>query len=99
MPTLRFTGAYSGLDGIWLPKYGGAIARGAEIEVPAEVAERWLVEPSDFALVGDTDAIWASVDYPSEPEIEPEPGATAESSPVSRRRRRSADTTGEVGEA
>jgi hypothetical protein len=51
MPTLRFTGAHSGLDGIWLPKYGGAVERGSEIEVTDEVAERWLVEPSDFELV------------------------------------------------
>jgi hypothetical protein len=51
MPMLRFTGARTGLTGIWLPKYGGAIERGREIEVPDEVAERWLEPPSDFELV------------------------------------------------
>lgn len=89
MPTLRFTGSRTGLDGIWLPKYG-AVERGAEIDVPADVADRWLVPPSDFELVGDVedvDAIWASVDYPSEPEPEVTPEATAAPQRSTRRKR------------
>jgi len=72
MPMLRFTGAHTGLTGIWLPKYG-PVERGREIEVPDETAERWLTEPSDFELTeGEKVEYFWSIP-PSEPEPIAEP--------------------------